>query len=261
MQGQLLISQLRAETKWAASSLNSHYCRGNPAPSQPETDIIWLSIKTYLTRMEFHKLPAFPTANELIVVNHMQVIWDLKCASDSLSISNVKSPPESWHPEWGKQHSREGEESYPQCGGGTQMVEAGDNIASTRKIKRNGIMTDAQHSANFPNSFLGLGKAQSIISTMESWSRFWLRTSKSYRTQNTKVGYCYGICLTGNSSESCQKNEVKKCFSSVTRNCIRHNNYWLFLASSLVHTISGMHRQPLHKTKLLIKHSILINPQ
>lgn len=226
MQGQLLISQLRAETKWAASSLNSHSSRGNSASNPPETDIIWLSIKTYLTRMEFHKLPAFPTANELTVVNHMQVLWDLKCAPDSLSTSNVKSPPESWHPEWGKQHSREDGESYPQCGGGTQMVEAGDNTASTRKIKRKGIMTDAQHSANG----LGLGKAQSIISTMDSWCRFWIRTSNSYRTQNTKVGYCYGICLTGDSSKSCQKNEEEKCFSSVIKNCIRHNNYWLFFS-------------------------------
>lgn len=225
MQGQLLILQLRAETKWAASSLNSLQQRKSSI-QQPETDIIWLSIQTYLTRMEFHKLPAFPTANGLTVINHMQVFWDMKCAFDSLflSISNVKPPPESWHSEWGEQHSREDEESYPQCGGGTHKVEAGDNIASTRKIKRKGIMTHAQHSANS----LGFGKARSTISTIDSWCRFWKRTSKSYRTQNTKVGYCYGTCLTGDSSESCQKNEEEKCFSSATKNCVRHNNYWLF---------------------------------
>lgn len=218
MQGQLLISLLLANTKWAASSLNSHYSKGNPASNQPETDIIWLSIKTYLTRMEFHKLPAFPTANELTVVNHMQVFWDLKCAFDSLflSIPNVKPPPESWHSEWGNQHSREDGESDPQCGGGTQVVEAGDNAASTRKIKRKGIMTDAQHTA----SSLGLGKAQSIIGTMDSWCRFWVRTSNSYRTPTTGAGYCYGICLTGDSSEK----DEEKCFSSATNNCIRHNN-------------------------------------
>lgn len=51
--------------------------------------------------MEFHKLPAFPTANELTVVNHMQIFWDLKYAFDSLflSIPYVKPPPESWRSE------------------------------------------------------------------------------------------------------------------------------------------------------------------
>lgn len=85
--------------------------------------------------------------------------------------------------------------------------------------------------------------------------------SNSYRTQNTGVGSCYGSCLTGGSSESCKNNEEQKCFSSVTRNSSDITTTACPSASSLVNTISVMHRQPLQKTKLLMKHSILIKPQ